>query len=384
MYPDLNSIIRFVREPKQYLVETISCLGKAEWAALVLVFLHQGAMKAQSPDKELMSQLQHIFGVNPYDVAIALDNMKGSFLREEETEAGRIITYHHPTIADAISEILSTTKGMGLYFIMGAKVMTVLQQVCCEEAPKIVPDTIVISKAEEPALLRRLANIEDDPQSNTLLLGFMAARASNSVLLQYVSFDKSLLKRQQHWWYRSGALHMSRIKIARRLKNLGALSEEDRSDISDELVRCILDLDFSFVDDEDVLGLIRPSPLFNLKDRLRRELLPSFPERVEDYVRQAEVETDPETHFQDLEQALDNLESSIFEGDLEALDAITEGREAISDAVRELEEQRKERERSKAWDWEEPEESSVVRRAPSSQVAPTEGGMRSMFDDMDA
>ena len=178
-----DSLLRFIREPKEHLLQTIEELSKLHRAALTLVFLHRGQMPlaGAAPD---MQQL--VIGGSPRmrSLGQSLSHMLGSFLIQAGTPGAIFWRFKHPTIADAVSEYLGKTDGLTELYLRGTKSETIVAETVCAEVQHM-QDAVVIPSSLDAILVERLAELPDSPGltagcSRSLIAGLQKQRSRYS------------------------------------------------------------------------------------------------------------------------------------------------------------------------------------------------------------
>jgi len=376
-----GELIRFMQEPREHLVDTINALDDRLRAGLILIYVHQGALRAHAMDRVAAQTVSDLLGVPLPKILESLQELKGSFLRVASNGGGETWGFAHPTISDALTEILRERPHMMEALLRGATVESIIGNFVCEGMPAgqhapVIPATL------DDILVGRLGKLPDEEALNRSLFRFLADRASDQVFRRVVLADPGILARYAWPSYRM-SLDV-RISAHARAHRLGLLDESLRDDSADRLVSAATDdFDLSFFEDEDMLRLIPPGRLVALGIKLRAEVLPAARASISTIADEADLDSDPDSHFEEFSNSLDVLEN------MSSLDEATTGliesaREAIAAAVEDLtrrkaEAEEEEEDRSGEWNY-----MSSVSRAP---VAPAQGsadaGRRSVFDDVD-
>ena len=139
--------------------------------------------------------------------------------------------------------------------------------------------------------------------------------------------------------------------------------------------------DVSFFDSPEVLELIPAERLVRLGIKLRMQRLPSIEDHIGDLADNADLDEDPEQHFEKVASAMDWLEK--LDIDLDGADLIGAGRQKIVDSVKRLTERKEERdsEAEDDSDW------THIVTASENSMSPTrptsDASTRSIFDDVD-
>lgn len=378
-----DSLLKFIREPKEHLSQTIEELSKLHSAALTLVFLHRGQMPVGQSDVDMQQLVMKHFTVDAESLARALHELKDSFLVQTITLGNRFWSFKHPTVADAIGGILAKADGMAELYLEGSKSETIVAEAICVGAAPI-PDAVVIPETLEALLVERLAELPDEPMVNRRLFSFLYQRASESAFRRLVAQHHATLARFAYTYDR--LIHDPTTLVRARAHSLALLPPELRDTTARQLYDALIDdADTSFLKDDTILALMSPTQLMKLSALVRDKVLTQFSSRADDVARQADLDLEPEDNFVDLRESLSELEC-FFEDDDSASDLILHAASAIDDATESVErfklEKEAEKEEEDTWDWErlEPAQSTPIAIDP---LFAQSSGTRSMFSDVD-
>jgi hypothetical protein len=356
--PTEGDLLGFVREPKDHLLQIIRELPKKQRSALILVFLHRGQMPVGRPDQAMQQLVMQFCGVDVESLGEAVRQLSESFLVQKVEGTARSWVFKHPTLADAISEILSETDGMGELFLRGTKLSTILAQVVCGGAAQI-KNAIIIPEVLNPVLIERLSEIRDEPTLNRFLFSFLHERASDAVFKSFIEHQPAVLARTAiGYWYVS---FDPRINAHARAHRLGMLPKELREQTVQQIEKELVETcDTSFLGDDDILGLFPPSKLIAFGRTIRSDLLPRLPDIAESIAKEADLDGEPEQNFDELRQSILSLKE-LFEGDEQASRLLKAAEDAIVGEIQELAEKQEEKKRKEEeeeaaedyWRWEE-------------------------------
>ena len=315
LQPTPVDLIKFVTEPAEFLVQTIQELGDAHQAGMTLVFLKQGKLHAQDLTGESTKLVAEKYDVTPRAIAEALPQLEWSFLSLRQDGPQQTWTFVHPTFTDAISSMLSARPDLVELYVQGAKLETLLTETVCEGAPPI-RDAVIVPVSASDYLVRRLLSAPDIPELNRSLFEFLAVRASERVLNAVLDADPSLLDRKARSYWKIWA--DQRIRLFARVHQLQRLSENTRAEAARELeYAAIQNFDVSFLDVEQVLGLLQPSRLLNLGTRLADMLNESVPHRIAEIAEEADPDQDVPDQFDQVKAFVGQLQDSF--GDNESM-----------------------------------------------------------------
>ena len=376
-----DELLRFMREPKEHLIDTINALDDPLGAALILVYAHQGAMPQNAIDATAASVVSELTGVSTPRIRDSLNELKGSFLRAATIGGVATWSFAHPTIADALTSILRERPHFMAALLRGASLETILGTFVCEGMHSI-RDTPTIPATLNDVLMARLSHIPDELSMNRILFRFLADRASDKVFERIVIGDQELLSRST--WESHRVAQDPKISAHARAYRLGLLDEYDQMCTTERLRDAALsNFDLSFLEEEDILRLMPPAKVISLVLQLRSEALIEVPDRIRKIAAEIDLTyaEDPESHFEHFSQglailrALENLDSH-------TLELVDEALQTIEKAVEELTERKASESKpdhSREWNY----MSSVRRENEQKSATNTAPKPRSIFEDVD-
>lgn len=308
-----DDLIKFVEEPAEFLVQTIQELDDAHQAAMTLVFLWQGKLPTHELTGDSTKLIAEKYDVTPRAIAEALPQLEHSFLSERQEATHLVWGFVHPTFTDAISTILSGRPDLVELYVQGAKLETLLTEAVCEGATPI-RDAVVIPASASERLVQRLLNTPDVPDLNRSLFAFLSVRASDGVIGAVLNAAPNVTYREarRHWRVWGD----QRIRFLARVHRLRGLPDEVRFQTEKELERTAIDeLDVSFLDEDDILGLIRPTRLLSLGAQLIGMLADVIPNRIAQIAEEADPDQDVPDQFESVRSFVDQLRESFVEED---------------------------------------------------------------------
>lgn len=371
--PRESSLVRFMEEPTEHLIDTVNALDDRLQAALILVYVHQAGFDPGDHDVLAARAVEGLTGYSLTKIQDCFAELKGSFLKL----SGSKWTLAHPTISDALTEILRQKPHMMAALMRGATIDTILSSFTCEGAP-LIRDALVIPSALDDALVARLGYTPDELHSNWMLFHFLSYRASRSVFTKTVQRFPNLLRRT--CWRNDLAGNNPQIAAYARAHHIGVLPDDLRSKAADTLESAVLtDLDVSFFDEQEMLALITPLRLIGIGLSLRTTVLPSLEERINEIAADADLDKEPESHFKSLLGVLDRIEA--ISGDAEAMALIDEARDHVKRSIKAIEERKHEHEEGSEVeaDW----THIVTQKKEESSLSAPVAVKRSVFEDVD-
>ena len=373
LVPLKRSLVRFMEEPTEHLVGTINTLDDHLQAALILVYVHQAGFDPSDQDPLAAQTVAELTGYSITKIQDSFAELKGSFLKL----SGPRWTFAHPTISDALTEVLRQKPHMMAALIRGAPIDTILSSFTCERSP-LIRDALVIPIVLDDALVARLGHTPNEHYRNWMLFHFLSYRASEAVFSTVVQQYPDLLQRSCG---RTDAVGSDpQLVTYGRANRLGFLHDDLRLEAADRLEWAAKnELDASFFEDEDMLGLLSPLQLLKMGMELRTTVLPSLEDRIDEIAADADLGEEPDSHFLKLLDLLDRVEA--IGVDTYAADLIEEARDQVGSSVDEIEERKRERDEGDEsdTDW----THIVTQRKEEAPLPLASVATRSIFDDID-
>ncbi|WP_206018303.1 hypothetical protein [Roseovarius nitratireducens] len=369
--PRKPSLVRFMEEPTEHLIDTVNALDDQLQAALILVYVHQAGFDPSDHDPLAAQSVAELTGYSITKIQDSFAELKGSFLKL----SGPRWTFAHPTISDALTEVMRQKPHMMAALIRGAPIDTILASFTCEGSP-LIRDALVIPAALDDALVARLGRTPDERHRNRMLFHFLSYRASEVVFSKVVQQYPDLLQRSS--WRTFPVVNDPQVTTYGRANRLELLPETLRLEAADRLETAVQDaLDASFFEEDDMLGLLSPLQLLSMGMKLRTTVLPSLEDRIDEIEVDADLDDEPDSHFEKMLDLLNRVEAIGVDAD--AADLIDEAREQVRRSVEVIEERKRERdeEEESDADW----THIVTQKKEEAPVPPA--ATRSRFDDID-
>jgi energy-coupling factor transporter ATP-binding protein EcfA2 len=386
-----DALLRFIREPKEHLLQTIRELSKLHRAALTLVFLHRGHMPVGASTPSMQQLILNQFSVDSESLGQGILQLRDSFLAQTNVGGGLFWSFKHPTIADAISATLGETEGMAELYLRGTKSEAIIAEAVCVGAHP-VQDAVVIPEALNDLLVERLAELPDEASVNRRLFSFLYRRTSDSALRKFIDKHPVALQR---YAYRSEWLDNDPTVLVRaRAFSLGVLPVDLRDETATLLEDALLDdADTSFLNEDMILALLPPTKLLRLASKIRDRVLTQLASRAAEVAddENLDLDGDPADNFTHLRTSWEALQS-FFDGDESVVDLLSDADAGIDAAIESVEAKKEEKEKEERdkklreeeeaayWEEQTPARSSFGK---ISSFFPVSGGNRSIFSDVD-
>lgn len=287
--PRENSLVRFMEEPTEHLIDTVNALDERLQAALILVYVHQAGFDPGDHDSLAAQAVSELTSYSITKIQDCFAELKGSFLKL----SGSRWNFAHPTISDALTEIMRQKPHMMAALIRGAPIDTILGSFTCEGSP-LIRDALVIQTVLDDALVARLGRTPDDWYRNWHLFHFLSYRASEVVFAKAIQQFPDLLRRS--CWRTDLIGNDPQLAAYGRANRLGLLPNDLRLEAADRLETAARSsLDASFFEEEDMLALLSPLRLVGVGMALRTTVLPSLEERIAEITADADLDEESDS-----------------------------------------------------------------------------------------
>ena len=366
-----EDLLRFISHPQQFLVQTFEELSAEQRAAMTLVFLTRSRLPVQLLPEEEATLVATSYGVTKASMTQALLQLAGSFVVRRRDGDKEYWAFWHPTFADAISAILSKRPDLIDIYVRGAGLDRLLTEVVCEGAPP-VRDAVVVPLSSCEALIGRLLETPDEKGANEQLFEFLNRRLPMDMVKKVLERAPAILGRQGEppIWFR--LRRSEEVRLRATAHAMGLLNEQVRSDTVTMLEEgALYSLDASFVDDDGILAMFRPSELMRLTAGLLAKLDSEISQKIANRRAQADPDSDIDSQFEEVADFLDHIRYLV-----EADQVFEEKHRGLTS---DLDQAKKDVETEKS---NEGEESSFFNSVPRAVQREQQGG-RSVFSDVD-
>lgn len=366
-----DDLLRFIAHPQEFLVQTFQELSAEQQAALTLVFLARSRLPVHLLPEGEAILVAASYGVTKANMTQALFQLAGSFVVCRRDGDKEYWAFWHPTFADAISAILSKRPDLIDVYVRGAGLDTLLTEVICEGAPP-VRDAVVVPLSSSEALIGRLLETPDEESANEQLFEFLNHRLPKDLMRKVLERAPDLPGRQgeRSSWYR--LRRREEVRLRATAYEMRVLNEDVRLATVTMLEEgALYSFDASFIQDDSILAMFRPSELMRLTTGLLAKLDSEIAEKIEECRDQADPDDDIESQFQEVSDFLDHIRylveaDEIFESKHDELNA------SLNQAKKEVEAKKSN----------DDEDDSFFNSVPRAVQRERQGG-RSIFSDVD-
>lgn len=366
-----DDLLRFIDKPQEFLVQTFKELSAEQQAALTLVFLTRSRLPVHLLPEGEANLVATSYGVTKVSMTQALLQLEGSFVVRRRDGDKEFWAFWHPTFADAISSILSKRPDLIDVYVRGVGLDMLLTEVICEGAPS-VRDAVVVPLSSSEALVGRLLETPDEESSNEQLFEFLNNRLPKDLVRKVLERAPDLVGRQgeRSSWYR--IRRREEVRIRATAHEMGLLNEGVRAATATMLEEgALYSFDASFVQDDSILAMLRPSELMHLTAGLLAKLDSEIAEKIDECRDQADPDGDIDSQFEEVAEFLDHIRNlvaanEVFKSKYDELNA------SLYQAKKDLEAQKSDDE----------EEGSFFNSVPRAVQREQQGG-RPIFSDVD-
>lgn len=126
-----DGVLHFVRYPEEYLHELIEGLGDANRAALGLLFMRGGKLRARlelsAEEDSALKLLNSPIGA----VRKSLKSLEGSLLVKELEHGETVFRFKHPTVRDAFGGVIADDANLMDIYLRGARPEMLVEEITC-------------------------------------------------------------------------------------------------------------------------------------------------------------------------------------------------------------------------------------------------------------
>ena len=375
LFIDTYYLGQFVEKREQLLQEVLQGLDAGSKAALALIYMRNGRLESPIELQPLETEALSRLGSDLGGCVTALEALNGSLVLHSHMSGDSFWRFKHPTIGDAYAEILvQSPESLGIY-IRGSAPERIVDQVTCGDVG--IEKAVVVPKSLFPLMLTKLGESSKSKSykspwlstwhANWALQGFLSRRCSKEFLTLYLERHPDLINRVSAPGLRLDTV--PEVRLAERLHKFGLLPEDNRKRFVETVSNYALTgEDTDALDDEEIQNLFRTEELEDLRERVRKELLPRLGDVRQKWQSEHRSDSSPEEHLQQLLESFETLKKC-YGDDLIATKII-------------------DRETQQANEWiaehtpEEPERSP--RKLGKVEGTDKPPSARSLFDDIDA
>ncbi|MBX2948054.1 MAG: hypothetical protein KF704_02150 [Crocinitomicaceae bacterium] len=312
-------VSHFVESQESFLLDVIKNLDKNCQAALALIYMNNGALKAPLNLESAEINALDRMGSSQNGCADALDAMNGSLVRQLTEDDEMVWRYKHPTIGDAYSTYLSSSTELLEIYIQGSTLDKLMNGVTCGDVQlkgaTIVPRNLFPLFLEKLTSYRKSSDHKSDFYATYYakrnLMSFLATRCSVNFLKIYV--DAVPVIYEDIVKVDLSTYTPKEISLAILMAQNGLLPEKYRKKTIQRISEFALTGEnLDFLESEDVQSLFLDDELSLLKSQIAEQLLPDLSSMTERW-KNSYRRDDAEYHMSSLKDNLRILEDAFPE-----------------------------------------------------------------------
>ncbi len=359
-----DAVMEFVERPLDFLLDVIQSLDTDARASLALIFMRGGTLESPIELSDDERGAVERLGSTLAGVGQALDALKGSLVRFMPGTQN-CWQFQHPTIADAIGELIGRDAELVDVYLSGTPASKVIREITCGNV-ELRGANIVVPGSRYLVVIAKLNSIHASRQRFT----FLAHRCDSSFLETYLTQDHDLLDQISS----TGSYLCARPEVALliRLQQAKLLPERYRQRfVANAKQLAIATPDADFLSVASIRGVFTEDEIEDILNTVKRDLLSDVSGEIDNWRCNYDSSDEPEGYFEPLIDTLQTYSDEFDESD--AVQAVIEsGLAEIAEVIDELR-------------MEQEDEETDYEKLSSTSSSPNLGETRrSIFDDVDA
>lgn len=304
---NIDCLEDYIVKQKEFLKQTLRELDNDSFAAVALIFMSDS--KLESPIDISKDQIKLIkkLGSSESMASQAINNLKDSFTRLEKNENGNFWTFKHPTLGDALSEIIKENPELLEIYLTGVKASNLIKEISCgvniEGVEINVPTKLYTS------IFTRLDELplhDDQWKFRSNLANFLATRCSNKFIQQYLSQRTELYEALNE----CGHIRYSGYgSLLQKLYQANQLPEYIHKNTIGKLVGDVIEkYERDFFDMESII----PKTIFEQTiSTIKQKVLPNLSSHIESIYYDYQREDQPDDHFYHINSYIESIEEHL-------------------------------------------------------------------------
>lgn len=366
-----SSLNQFVVHPKEFLREIIQTLDKESRSALALVFMRGGALPSPidtTPEENVSVSL---IGGSIDGIRTAVNALNESLLIRTFENGNHICRFKHPTIRDAFSSLVADDLELMDIYLAGSILENLFNEVSCGDVG-IEGVKVIVPTNRYDILINRIKLFDISKWRDELcLMRFLSRRCDSTFLKLFLSHNQYFIQEIKINSYLYYSYYSSNIDMIVRLFNFKLLPESERLRVVKAISELAIETPDSGFLKAEIKSLMKPNELSSLLDEIQTKLIPNLDETISQWKDRHNEEDDPEQHFYELKNALDEYKNE-FDNNVIITQSINNALKKIDLIVEEIKSELPKEEYDK-------EEELLNRNSQKD----TKNNRRSIFDDVD-
>ncbi len=283
-------LANFEDKPEQFLLDVITGLDADSVAALALIYMENGALPSPiQPVATRYEALQRL-GSSLGGCTSALSALNDSLVQRVLLEGQPVWVFKHPTIADALAQLLLQNPELLGIYAAGAPAETLMNQVTCGDVG--LEGAVVVPPSLFPSLTDRLVSLPENWRTRRRVHEFLAHRCDREFLSRFLAVHPSTYEALSN----PGLFLDSspEVTLAIRLFQTGLLPEDRRVSVVQKVVRYAVEgRDAYVLQDPGLRAMLNAEEQDELLHQIRNELIPRLGEVLTREEEECENQDDP-------------------------------------------------------------------------------------------
>ncbi len=358
------SLKAFAERPLDFLLDVIRSLDIHAKAALALVFMRGGSLESPIDLVESERNAVERLGSTLAGVSQSLGSLNGSLVRFAH-DSENAWQFRHPTIADAIGQIIADDPELIDVYLSGTPPEKLVREVTCGRHD-IVGAKVVVPQSRYLEVVGKVRALDVARARNT----FLTQRCDTEFLQMYLTQYPDTLKviSTPHSFLSA----TSEAALLARLHEAKLLPERYRAVfVAGVRTLAVTTPDADFLSSERIRAVFTKDEIAGILSLVKRNLLPDLSGEIDNWRWNYNRSEDPDWYFEPLKEALETFAEEL-DDDEEVQASVANALVEINDTVERLRE-----------DFEGDEEVYDELSSSSGRVDLREQE-RTIFDDLDA
>ena len=268
---DQDSLLDFVENMKDFLLENLRTFGDANRAAVALVFMRKGTLPSDLTLSEREQHAVSLLGSNVGQVRTALSALSPTLLLNTEQEGSPCWKFKHPSIRDAFGAFIAEDPSLRDIYLENTELRSLLAEIACGST-EIEGVKLKVSESLYPIVLSRLKELDLSSKADfAMLVQFLRNRADSGFLKACVESIPRLSSRLS---CRSWMRYNNATMLAAKLHSFGLLPEKERKRIAEQISsNTIWHGDAACYVEAQIFALLSTDEQKKLKKRVTKELM---------------------------------------------------------------------------------------------------------------
>lgn len=274
-----DSIIEYVENPLQFLIEVVQKLDLRSRAAIALIFIHGGALKSPISFAQEDEQTLVRIGASSAEVITALRAMNGSFVKLVQEESQGYWKFKHPSISDAFASIVAGDPELLDIYLAGTIAEKLAAEVICG-AVELEGAKVIIPISHYDTFISRIKTLPPD-----ILFTFLSSRCDKGFMHRYITDDISIFERIFFPSFHPN--NGRRVSLLSRLYEFDLLPEEWRIAYLEAIsYLAIAEPNADFLWSKEMRSLLKEEEISQILEKVRIELIPVLSDVIDDWEQQ--------------------------------------------------------------------------------------------------